>query len=103
MAEKMLQGLCHLYSSHHGIDIVPTAVTAAVQLSVRTIKGRSLPDKAIDVLDEACCLASCEGAKVVEEVHVQTVVSRWQAPPWQRQAGPLSMATAWMQRQWSRL
>lgn len=103
VAEEMLRGLSNLYAQHHEITVAPSTLKAAVHLSIRHIKGRSLPDKAIDVLDEACCLAACEGATSVEERHVQTVISRWQPPPWQRDAGPLHRSFAWVQQQWSRL
>lgn len=103
VAEEMLRGLSNLYAQHHEITVAPSTLKAAVHLSIRHIKGRSLPDKAIDVLDEACCLAACEGATSVEERHVQSVISRWQPPPWQRDAGPLHRSFAWVQQQWSRL
>jgi ATP-dependent Clp protease ATP-binding subunit ClpB len=103
VAEEMLRGLSNLYAQHHEITVAPSTLKAAVHLSIRHIKGRSLPDKAIDVLDEACCLAACEGATSVEERHVQTVISRWKPPPWQRDAGPLHRSFAWVQQQWSRL
>lgn len=103
VAEEMLRGLSSLYAAHHGVTVAPSAAGAAVRLSVSHIRGRSLPDKAIDVLDEACCLASSDGASTVEDVHVLAVLSNWRALPWQREAGPLHKSLAWMQRLWSRL
>lgn len=50
---EILKGLRHCYEEHHGIDITDTALTAAVDLSVRYINDRFLPDKAIDLIDEA--------------------------------------------------
>jgi ATP-dependent Clp protease ATP-binding subunit ClpB len=42
------------YESHHGVAIRDSALVAAVKLSVRYIPDRYLPDKAIDLMDEAC-------------------------------------------------
>lgn len=52
-AEEILFGLRKTYEDHHGIVISDEAVRAAVKLSERYINDRFLPDKAIDVLDEA--------------------------------------------------
>ena len=52
-AEEILFGLRKTYEEHHGIVISDEAVKAAVKLSERYINDRFLPDKAIDVLDEA--------------------------------------------------
>ncbi len=49
----ILRGIKEKYELHHGIRITDDAVIAAVQLSVRYITDRFLPDKAIDLLDEA--------------------------------------------------
>ena len=49
----ILKGLRRGYESHHGIKISDEALTSAIDLSVRYINDRFLPDKAIDVLDEA--------------------------------------------------
>jgi len=51
---SILRGLKDKYESHHGIRITDNALVAAVQLSSRYISGRFLPDKAIDLVDEAC-------------------------------------------------
>lgn len=52
-AVKILTGLKPYYEAHHGITYTTEAVRAAVELSARYIGDRKLPDKAIDVLDEA--------------------------------------------------
>lgn len=54
--KKMLLGLKDLYEAHHNLRIEKEAVEAAVELSVRFINDRFLPDKAFDVLDEAAAL-----------------------------------------------
>ncbi len=50
---KILRGLQPYYEEHHNVRFTPAAVKAAVELSARFIHDRQLPDKAIDVLDEA--------------------------------------------------
>lgn len=52
-AIEILNGLKSLYEKHHHVTITQEAVTAAVKLSVRYINDRFLPDKAIDLMDEA--------------------------------------------------
>jgi len=52
-AIKILQGLQEKYESHHKASFTPSAVEAAVKLTSRYLTARFLPDKAIDVLDEA--------------------------------------------------
>ena len=52
-AEVILQGLRARYEEHHGVEITDEAVRAAVNLSVRYITSRQLPDKAIDLIDES--------------------------------------------------
>lgn len=53
-AVAILKGLRDRYEAHHGIQISDEAIEAAVKLSVRYVSGRQLPDKAIDLIDEAC-------------------------------------------------
>src|ERR1700691_524388 len=50
---EILKGLRDRYEEHHRVEIQDAAIVAAVELSDRYITGRCLPDKAIDVLDEA--------------------------------------------------
>lgn len=50
---KILRGLKPYYEDHHGVRYTNGAIKAAVELSARFINDRKLPDKAIDVLDEA--------------------------------------------------
>jgi len=51
---EILLGLRPKYEEFHGLKILDEAITAAVELSVRYIGGRRLPDKAIDLIDQAC-------------------------------------------------
>lgn len=53
-AVEILKGLRPCYEQHHNVDISNDAVEAAVDLSIRYITDRFLPDKAIDLMDEAC-------------------------------------------------
>src|SRR5689334_1921524 len=52
-AVEILKGLRDRYEAHHRVQILDSALSAAVEMSDRYITGRCLPDKAIDVLDEA--------------------------------------------------
>ncbi len=52
-AVDILKGLRERYEAHHNVEITDDAITAAVQLSMRYITDRTLPDKAIDLIDEA--------------------------------------------------
>jgi ATP-dependent Clp protease ATP-binding subunit ClpC len=59
-AIKMLKGLRPKLEEHHKVKITDDAIEAAVKLSKKYIQGRYLPDKAIDVLDEACARKKIE-------------------------------------------
>ncbi|WP_291429946.1 AAA family ATPase [Deinococcus sp.] len=60
-ALKIVQGLSGRYEAHHGVTFTPGALEAAVRLSVRYLRDRFLPDKAIDVLDESGAARSSAG------------------------------------------
>ncbi|HOH68745.1 MAG TPA: AAA family ATPase, partial [Bacilli bacterium] len=51
---SILRGLKERFETHHGVKITDQAIVAAVTLSTRYITNRFLPDKAIDLIDEAC-------------------------------------------------
>ena len=51
---EILKGIAGQYEQHHGVTIEEEALREAIRLSVRYINDRNLPDKAIDVIDEAC-------------------------------------------------
>ena len=59
-AIAILRGLKERYEVHHGVNITDPAIIAAVQLSYRYITDRQLPDKAIDLVDEAASLIRME-------------------------------------------
>ena len=54
---EILKGLRKRYEDHHRVEITDAAIEAAVQLSVRYITSRKLPDKAIDLMDETAAKA----------------------------------------------
>ncbi len=60
-AVEILKGLRDRYEAHHRIKIPDDAINSAVKLSVRYVTGRFLPDKAIDVIDEACSRVRLQG------------------------------------------
>jgi ATP-dependent Clp protease ATP-binding subunit ClpB len=67
-AIAILRGLKEKYEVHHGIKITDEAIAAAVNLSVRYIPDRFLPDKAIDLLDEAASALKLEIESVPQEI-----------------------------------
>ncbi|KAM0850837.1 hypothetical protein ACQ4PT_052800 [Festuca glaucescens] len=99
----MLQGLKKRYEKYHGIEIQEAALVAAAQLAGRYSTGRQFPDKAIDLIDEACVTATkklmlvenqedevynaqsrtADTVKkaVVSPDHIAQVVSRWTGIP----------------------
>ena len=66
---EILKGLRSRYEKHHKVKIREEALEAAVSYSNRYINDRFLPDKAIDVVDEACSKVSLRGFKVPENVY----------------------------------
>ena len=65
---SILRGLKQRYETHHGIQIKDSALVAAAQLSNRYIADRFLPDKAIDLVDEAASRLAMELDSVPEEL-----------------------------------
>lgn len=59
---QILRGLITKYEQHHGVKISPTLSDYAVKLGGRYVADRFFPDKAIDILDEACACAVIEAA-----------------------------------------
>lgn len=57
-ALEILEGIVPRYEQHHKVKVTREAMEEAVRLSVRYINDRNLPDKAIDVIDEACAAVS---------------------------------------------
>lgn len=67
-ALEILRGVRGKYENHHGLYISDEALEAAVNLSVRYINGRFLPDKAIDLVDEAAARVRMEGVSEPENI-----------------------------------
>ena len=67
-AVEILKGLRHQYEKHHQVTITDEAVEAAVRLSARYINDRFLPDKAIDLMDEAAAKVRLKIGTRPEEV-----------------------------------
>lgn len=67
-AISILRGLKERYEVHHGVRIQDDAIIAAVELSVRYITDRQLPDKAIDLIDEAAARLRIEIDSMPEEL-----------------------------------
>ena len=67
-AIAILRGLKERYEVHHGVDITDSAIIASARLSQRYITDRQLPDKAIDLVDEAASLIRMEIDSKPEEM-----------------------------------
>ena len=68
-ALEVLKGLRDLYEAHHRVKITDKAIKAAVDYSVRYITDRFLPDKAIDLIDEAASKVRLQGFTTPPDVH----------------------------------
>ena len=64
----ILQGIAHKYEEHHKVTITKEAIEAAVKLSDRYINDRNLPDKAIDLIDEASAAIRLKNMNVPENL-----------------------------------
>ncbi|WP_210649462.1 ATP-dependent chaperone ClpB [Nocardioides sp. SYSU D00065] len=67
---QILRGIQEKYEAHHGVRITDAALVAAATLSDRYITGRQLPDKAIDLIDEAASRLRMEHESSPEEIDV---------------------------------
>ncbi len=80
----ILMGIKEKYEEHHGVRISDEAVVAAVKLSERYINDRNLPDKAIDLIDEAAAALSLRGMEIPQNLkdmeeeieHYNTLIER---------------------------
>ncbi len=78
---EILRGLRPKYAAHHKVVIGDDAIEAAATLAARYIADRYLPDKAIDVMDEAAATASMQANAKVDAERVSAVISRWTGIP----------------------
>ena len=70
-AVRILEGIKGKYEDHHHVQITPEAIEAAVRLSSRYINDRNLPDKAIDLIDEASAsarLSALDAPDIAKEI-----------------------------------
>jgi len=67
-ALSILRGLKERFELHHGVRIQDNALVSAVTLSNRYITDRFLPDKAIDLVDEACAMVRTEMDSMPQEL-----------------------------------
>jgi len=95
---RILQGLAPRYEDHHGVRFTAGALKACVELSVRHINERFLPDKAIDVMDEAGATVrlrpTSRKRKTVGQRDIELVVSRMARVPLERTASKESRELA---------
>ncbi len=76
---KILKGLKSYYEEHHGIAYTDGALRAAAELSARYLNDRFLPDKAIDVIDEAGAVMRISGSSRRKRIHptdIEKVVAK---------------------------
>ncbi len=77
---KILEGLSPKYAAHHGVTYVPEALRAAAELSARYVNDKLLPDKAIDVMDEAGAQdrmrSEAQRSRTVDVAAVESIVAR---------------------------
>ncbi|USD38969.1 MULTISPECIES: ATP-dependent Clp protease ATP-binding subunit ClpA [Ferrimonas] len=77
---RILQGLKERYEQHHGVRYTQSALTAATELSAKHINERHLPDKAIDVIDEAgarmALLPPSKRKKTVSVTDIETIIAK---------------------------
>ena len=77
---EILKGLKSRFEQHHGVKYSPAAITSAAELAARYINDRHLPDKAIDVIDEAGAaqkiLPKSRQKKVIGKLEVEEIVAK---------------------------
>ncbi|HVF64947.1 MAG TPA: ATP-dependent Clp protease ATP-binding subunit ClpA [Casimicrobiaceae bacterium] len=77
---EILKGLKSRFEQHHGVKYAPAALTSAAELSARFINDRHLPDKAIDVIDEAGAaqkiLPKSKQKKIIGKLEVEEIVAK---------------------------
>uniref|UniRef100_A0A7V3JAC1 AAA family ATPase n=1 Tax=candidate division CPR3 bacterium TaxID=2268181 RepID=A0A7V3JAC1_UNCC3 len=78
---EILKGLREKYEAHHKVKFDEEALRAATILSSRYISDRFLPDKAIDLIDEAAAKVHLDNRKEVKKEDIEDIVSRWTGIP----------------------
>ena len=82
---SVLEGRREGYEVHHGVRITPEAIEAAVRLAARHVPDRRMPDKALDLLDEACARASMDR-------YLDEDMARWLTESEAEDSGPPGVA-----------
>ncbi|MBI2944520.1 MAG: ATP-dependent Clp protease ATP-binding subunit ClpA [Candidatus Wallbacteria bacterium] len=78
---RILRGLRSHYESFHGVRYTDKAIRAAAELAARHLRERLLPDKAIDLMDEAGAVRKLAGRAVVRSTDIERVVARMARVP----------------------
>ncbi len=73
---QILEGLKSRFETHHGVTYAPDALKIAAELAGKYINDRFLPDKAIDVIDEAGAIAGLKGEPEVTSLMVEQIVAK---------------------------
>ncbi|MBQ5468532.1 MAG: ATP-dependent Clp protease ATP-binding subunit [Oscillospiraceae bacterium] len=81
---RILQSLCPALERHHGVHILPGALDAAVRMAQRYLPERSLPDSALDLLDESAAAVSLGTGAAVDREAVAATVRRQTGIPLER-------------------
>ena len=81
---RILQSLCPALERHHGVRILPGALDAAVRMAQRYLPERSLPDSALDLLDESAAAVSLGSGAGVDREAVAATVRRQTGIPLER-------------------
>jgi ATP-dependent Clp protease ATP-binding subunit ClpA len=84
---KIFEGLRDRYEAHHGVRYTLPAIRAAVDMSARYLRDRKLPDKAIDLLDEAGAAVALRGGKRVTVPDLEEVLATMAQIPARRVKG----------------
>jgi ATP-dependent Clp protease ATP-binding subunit ClpA len=84
---QIFQGLQERYEQHHGVRYTEKAVASAASLAARYLRDRRLPDKAIDLLDEAGAAIALAGGEEVDVPHLEEVLATMAQIPARRVKG----------------
>jgi len=73
---KILEGLQSRFEKHHGVTYAPDGIKTAAELAGKYINDRFMPDKAIDVIDEAGAIAGLKGEPIVTSLMIEQIVAK---------------------------
>ncbi|MGC8954593.1 MAG: ATP-dependent Clp protease ATP-binding subunit [Fervidobacterium sp.] len=78
---EILKGLKTKFEEFHNVSITDKAIEFAAKMSARYITDRFLPDKAVDLIDEAAARAKIDGKSEISEEDIANVIERWTGIP----------------------